>query len=458
MVIAVPDATDRENIIAYLESVKDLREVAKTVSAQDNEDWKNDKPGRTHRVELPLPQPFATQSVRNPPQLVAKPPDARLAAPAGFSVSVFAQDLQGPRRMIVAPNGDVLVTETRGGRVRTLRPTAAGSAAVASVFAEGLRQPFGIAFYPNTTRPEWVYVAESHRVVRYPYRTGDTKARAEAKIVIEELPSGTGHYTRDIVFSSDGKRMFVSVGSASNVAESMEKKSVQEAQAWESERGLGAAWGNETDRAAVLVYSVEDPKHGKLFASGIRNCVSLAIEPKTQDLWCTTNERDLLGDDLVPDYSTRVQAGHFYGWPWYYLGANEDPRLKGQRPDLADKVTVPDLLYEAHSAALNLTFYTATSGAAAFPREYLGDAFVALHGSWNRTFRTGYKIVRARMQNGVPTGEYEDFITGFIVDSGDVWGRPVATVVLSDGSLLVSDDGANQIYRVAFQRQDRRPK
>jgi glucose/arabinose dehydrogenase/cytochrome c2 len=451
MAIAVPDATDRENIIAYLESVKDARDASTSVTQPGEADWKNDKPGRVHKVQSPLPPPFATPSARNQPQLVPKPEGAHLDVPKGFSVSVFAQDLRGPRRMIVAANGDVLVSETRGGQVSTLRTAADGKSATATVFAEGLRQPFGIAFYPDAKRPQWLYVAETHRVVRYPYKTGDAKARGEAQVVIDELPSG-GHFTRDIVFSADGKRMFLSVGSASNVAERMEKKSVQEAQAWESEHGLGAAWGNETNRAAVLVYSVDDFKQAKIFASGIRNCVSVAIQPKTHDLWCTTNERDLLGDDLVPDYSTRVQEGGFYGWPWYYIGANEDPRLRGERPDLADKVLVPDVLFQAHSAALHLTFYTATSGAAAFPREYVDDAFVAFHGSWNRSFRTGYKIVRVRMKNGAPTGEYEDFLTGFIVDNGDVWGRPVATAVLGDGSLLVSDDGDNQIYRVAYIR------
>jgi glucose/arabinose dehydrogenase len=245
--------------------------------------------------------------------------------------------------------------------------------------------------------------------------------------------------------------MYVAVGSASNVAEDLPKKTVAEAQAWEGEHGLGAAWDYEADRAAVLEYEVGTNKPGKTFATGIRNCVSLAMQPKTNDLWCTTNERDLLGDDLVPDYSTRVKKGGFYGWPWYYLGNHEDPRLQGDRPDLAGKAIKPDVLYQAHSAALNLAFYTAT-GLSAFPSEYVGDAFIALHGSWNRSFRTGYKIARVRMKNGKPTGEYEDFMTGFIVDDGNVWGRPVATTVLRDGSLLVSDDGADQIYRVYYTR------
>jgi glucose/arabinose dehydrogenase len=296
-----------------------------------------------------------------------------------------------------------------------------------------------------------LYVAETNRIVRYAYKTSDARPSGEAEVVVAALPSGRGHFTRDLVFSPDGKRMYVAVGSASNVAEDLPKKSVVEAQAWEAEHGLGAAWGYEADRAAVLEYEVGSDKPGKTFATGIRNCVSLALQPKTNDLWCTTNERDLLGDDLVPDYSTRVKQGSFYGWPWYYLGNHQDPRLQGDRPDLAGKVTMPDVLYQAHSAALNLTFYTSNSNTA-FPSDYVGDAFVALHGSWNRSFRTGYKIVRVRMKNGKPIGGYEDFMTGFIVDDGNVWGRPVATTVLHDGSLLVSDDGANQIYRGYYQR------
>jgi len=250
--------------------------------------------------------------------------------------------------------------------------------------------------------------------------------------------------------------MFVSVGSGSNIAEDMPRKSVAEAQAWEREHGLGAAWGSETGRADVLVYEVGTDKPGRAYATGLRNCVGLALQPATGDLWCTVNERDMLGDELVPDYSTRVRAGGFYGWPWYYLGAHEDPRLEGQRPDLRARVTAPDVLYQAHSAALTLTFYTATGGSAAFPAEYVGDGFAVFHGSWNRGFRTGHKIVRLKMRNGVPTGEYEDFLTGFIADNDHAWARPVATVVARDGALLLSEDGNGIIYRIAWQPGDPR--
>jgi glucose/arabinose dehydrogenase len=180
--------------------------------------------------------------------------------------------------------------------------------------------------------------------------------------------------------------------------------------------------------------------------------VSLTIQPGNGALWCTTNERDLLGDDLVPDYSTRVQAGAWYGWPWYYMGNHEDPRHAGERPDLAGKVTSPDVPFQAHSAALNLTFYTATSGDSAFPKKYVGEGFAVLHGSWNRAFRTGHKVVRVRMNHGEPTGKYEDFLTGFIVDDGNAWGRPVALMVNKDGSMLLTDDGANVVYRIAYKK------
>ena len=233
----------------------------------------------------------------------------------------------------------------------------------------------------------------------------------------------------------------------------MAKKTVAEAQAWEKEHGLGAAWGNEENRAGVRVFEVGSNAPGKNFATGIRNCVGLTVQQATGAVWCTTNERDNLGDDLVPDYSTRVQEGGYYGWPWYYMGKNEDPRLAGFRPDLAGKAIVPDVPYTAHSAAVDLEFYPANaSGSSAFPAEYAGEGFAVLHGSWNRGFRTGHKIVRLPMKNGVPTGEYVDFLMGFITEDGNAWGRPVALTVAKDGSLLLSDDGANVVYRVSYKK------
>jgi glucose/arabinose dehydrogenase len=355
--------------------------------------------------------------------------------------------------MAVAPNGDVFISETTAGRVKVLRPSADGSTAAVTVFAQGLLQPYGIALQPAGPNPQWVYVAETNRVVRYPYKVGETVAAGLPEVIVPQLsPVGGGHYTRDIVFAPDGKRFWVSVGSQSNVAEDISKKSAAEAAAWEKQHGLGAAWGNEENRAAVRVFDVGGDTAGRTWATGIRNCVGMTLQPATGAIWCATNERDMLGDNLVPDYATSVKQGAYYGWPWYYMGTNEDPRLKGHRPDLAGKATVPDVPFTAHSAATNIQFYNATSGASAFPREYVGDAFAVLHGSWNRAFRTGHKIVRLPMKDGKATGEYVDFLTGFITEDGNAWGRPVALSVMKDGSLLLADDGANLVYRISYAK------
>jgi glucose/arabinose dehydrogenase/cytochrome c2 len=455
MAVAIADPVQRANVVAYLTTTKaPVAAGAVSATTTTEGDWKKDSPGRAHQVDLAaLPAPFATPSARNNPKLVPRPAYAQLLVPKGFKVGMFAKDLDGPRRILVAPSGDVFVTEMRGGRVSVLHPAKDGrSSATVDVFAAGLDRPFGIAFYPNADNPTWLYVAETNRIIRFAFKKGDVESRSAAEVVVPELASAGGHATRDIVFSPDGRRMYISVGSQSNVAESMSKKTPAQAKEWEATHGLGATWDLEENRADVLVFDVDSKRPGKVFASGIRNCVSLTLQPVTNSLWCTTNERDLLGDDLVPDYSTRVAEGSFFGWPWYYMGSHEDPRLKGDRPDLAGKVSVPDVPYQAHSAALGLVFYSATSGKAAFPAEYVGDGFAMLHGSWNRGFRTGHKVVRLRMKNGVPTGEYDDFMTGFIIDDGNAWGRPVSGAVLNDGSLLVSDDGANVIYRVAYEQ------
>ncbi|HEV7715766.1 MAG TPA: PQQ-dependent sugar dehydrogenase [Steroidobacteraceae bacterium] len=468
MVIPVPKQADRENVVAYFQAVKDgtFKEAAPRFrgpppggpppaaagAPKGEADWKKDAPGLVHKIDLDkLAPPFDTPSANNFPRFVEKPAGAAPKLPPGFKVDVFASGLGGPRAMRVAPNGDIFLTESNTGRVKVMRPSADGSKAeTVETFAQGLLQPFGVQFYPVGPNPKWVYIGETNRVVRYAYKVGDLKATGVPEVVVTELsPVGGGHFTRDVAFSLDGKRMFVSVGSQSNVAEDMPKKTAEEVKAWEAAHGLGAAWGNEENRAGVRVFEVGSNKPGKNFATGIRNCVGLTVQPKTGDLWCTTNERDMLGDNLVPDYSTRVKEGGYYGWPWYYMGKNEDPRLKGDRPDLAGKVTRPDVPYQAHSAALNLTFYTATSGASVFPKEYQGEGFAVLHGSWNRAFRTGHKVVRVKMKNGKPTGEYEDFMVGFITEDGNAWARPVGVAVAKDGSLLVSDDGANLVYRIS---------
>jgi glucose/arabinose dehydrogenase/cytochrome c2 len=458
MLLAVPDETARDNLIAYFQSVSNQAPVESSIvvptSSAQSANWRLDAPGRVHRINAnSLPPPFETPSSRNNSSVVPKPTSATVSVPPGFHVDSFISTLTGPRKMLVAANGDILVTEMRAGRVTVLHPSSDGSrVAGTDVYLQGLKQPFGLAFYPSAQNPQWLYVAETNRVTRYAFQTGDVKPRGVAQIVVAQIPSGVGHFTRDIAFSPDGKRLFVSVGSGSNVAETMSKKTPAEIKTWEAAHGLGAAWDTESDRAAVLEFDAAAPGKAVIYASGIRNCVSLTVQPANGALWCTTNERDALGDDLVPDYSTRVKRGSFYGWPWYYIGSNEDPRLKGERPDLTGKVSVPDVLYQSHSAALSMTFYAAGNGKSAFPAGFVGDAIVGFHGSWNRSLRTGYKLVRVHMKNGEPTGDYEDFLTGFVVDDAHVWGRPVATAELSDGSLLMSEDGNNVIYRISYAK------
>jgi glucose/arabinose dehydrogenase len=417
-------------------------------------DWRTDAPGVTRRITpADLPPDVAAPGVALAQQ-VARPAGAELKVPPGFTVSQFAQ-LDGPRQVRVAPNGDIFVAEMGPGRIKLLRaPDGAAKAAQIEIFAEGLDRPFGIAFYPLGPNPQWVYVAATNSVIRFPYRNGDLKPRGPAETLVAAIAPAKGgnHVTRDIAFSADGRIMFVSVGSASNVAEEIPKTSPADTQAWAASHALGEAWGKEENRADVLAYDPEG-KGGHVFASGIRNCVSMAIVPASGALWCVTNERDLLGDNLPPDYATSVKAGAFYGWPWYYIGSHEDPRRAGERPDLKGKVTTPDVLIQPHSAPLGLTFYGATSGAAAFPAAYRGQAFVALHGSWNRAKRTGYKVVIVNMDHGKPTGDYTDFLTGFVVDDHSVWGRPVGVTVAHDGALLISDDGGNAIWRVAYAKK-----
>lgn len=410
-------------------------------------DWRDDKPGAIRLIRPDdLPKPGATPSAANVSEIVPRPASASPLVPDGFRIELFAEGLNGPREMRVAPNGDIFIAETRAGRIRLLRAAdGAPKPAVNEIYADGLHQPFGIAFFPNGRDPQWVYVADTDRVVRFPYKTGDLKAATKPETVVADLPHGYGHSTRDIVFTSDNKRMLISVGSESNDAEGMGDPAGG-LQTWSAKHALGADWGRETDRAGVLAFDPDGKRQG-MFASGIRNCVGLAIQPATGDPYCSTNERDGLGDNLVPDYVTRVREGAFYGWPWFYIGDHWDPRHAGQRPDLKDKITVPDVLIQAHSASLGLAFYDS----AAFPAQYRGDGFAAEHGSWNRAARTGYKVIRIRLRDGVPTGEYEDFVTGFVVNDSEVWGRPVGVAVAHDGALLVSEDGNGTIWRVTHR-------
>ncbi len=431
----------------FLAAVSITRSGAEPVlkGAEAFGDWQRDKPG-TVRLITPqdLPKPGATASSSKFPRVIPRPASVAPQVPAGFKVELFASGLSGPRMIRTAPNGDIFVMETGSGRIRILRSAeGATRPATNDVYATGLSQPFGIAFFPSGDAPQWLYVANTDSVVRFAYRNGDLKASGKPETVVARLPHGYGHSTRDIVFTPDDKRMLVSVGSAGNAGEGLGRppKGIE---TWSRDHPLGAAWGDETDRAAVLAFD-PDGKNQKLFATGIRNCVGLAIQPGSGTPWCSTNERDGRGDNLVPDYVTRVREGAFYGWPWYYIGGNQDSAHAGARPDLKDKVTVPDVLLQAHSASLGLTFYTGSS----FPPEYRGDAFAAEHGSWNRSKRTGYKVIRIRLKDGVPTGEYEDFVTGFVIGDNEVWGRPVGVTVARDGALLVSEDGNGTIWRVS---------
>jgi glucose/arabinose dehydrogenase len=396
-------------------------------------DWTSDAPGvRRHITLADLPKPFATESARNDARMVKRPEGAWPRVPSGFQVEEFARGFDEPRLIRVAPNGDLFLAESAPGRIRVLRAKqGAAKAEQNEVFASGLERPFGIAFYPPGPDPAWVYVGETGAVVRFPYQAGDLKARGPQQKIVPDIPSGGrlrggGHWTRDVAFSADGKKMFVSVGSRSNVQEDP-----------------GA---DETRRADILEYDPEGG-HFRIYASGIRNAVGIAVHPQTGELWASVNERDGLGDDLVPDYITRVREGGFYGWPWFYLGPNQDPRHAGKHPELRDKVLSPDVLLQSHSASLEMAFYSGSQ----FPSEYRTDAFAAEHGSWNRAKRTGYKVIRVPIRDGKPTGEYEDFMTGFVTGEGRVWGRPVGVAVAADGSLFVSDDGGEVIWKVSYR-------
>lgn len=461
MPIPVADPRNRADVIAYLSTLKipegvtlKYEELPETAGGLDPNDWQRQAPGAQHHFRVAdLPKPYETKSAGNGPQVVAAPTNATPVVPAGFTVKLFAKDLHNPRLVRTAPNGDIFVAETALNRIRVMRTAdGADTPTENQIFAEGLHGPFGISFFPPDDKPQWIYVANNNSVVRIPYRSGDLKASSAPEVIVPKLAETTGyHSTRDVVFSKDGKRMFISVGSGSNVAEQMSKKLPEEIQAWEAENGLGAAWGPEWHRAEILVTDPEGHQPLRAYVTGVRNGVGLAVNPETGDLWVSTNERDDLGDNLVPDYVTRLKEGGFYGWPWYYIGNHEDPRLAGQRPDLAGKAIVPDVLEASHSASLQMTFYTANSGPAVFPADFRGDAFVALHGSWNRSIRTGYKIIRVLLNHGVPTGQYDDFLTGFVVDNHSVWGRPVGVTVAHDGALLITEDGNGTMWRISYE-------
>ena len=386
-----------------------------------------ERPGTFRKITVAdLPEPFATASVANQSHIVSRPANASLQAPPGFQVQLFATGFEQPRELRTAPNGDIFVADSSAGEIKVMHGMKDGKPESVTVFASGFNRNFGMAFYPPGADPQYIYVGNTDSVVRLPYRNGDLKARGPAEVVVKRLPSGGGHWTRDIVFTRDGKKMLVSVGSRSNVDD--------------ADNNPG-----EVNRADVLEFN-PDGTGQRIFASGIRNCVGEAIQPETGDLWCSTNERDLLGNNLPPDYITHVQDGGFYGWPWYYTGGHQDPRHKGKHPELKDKAIVPDVLLQPHNASLEIAFYEGNQ----FPAEYKGQIFAAEHGSWNREARTGYEVIRVQIDHGKATGVYEDFVTGFVTPDGQVWGRPVGVTVANDGSLLVSDDGSNSVWRVSY--------
>ncbi len=440
-------------------------------------DWNQQQPGVRHKITVAdLPAPNPEEAVSNQPQVIPRPADAWPIAPAGFKVTLYAGGDNGPlqradatehmaqapgtftqpRLIRTAPNGDLFLADSGGGTIWVMRGVGAdGKAAQLEKFATGLDHPFGIAFYP-TENPKYVYVGNATTVQRLPYHSGDLHATGPAETIVPDIPgyaqlAGGGHWTRDVVFTKDGQHMLVSVGSGSNVDDA-------------------DTHPKEFHRADVLEYTPEG-KFVEVYAHGIRNCVGEAINPITGSLWCSTNERDNLGNHLVPDYVTSVPEGSFFGWPWYYMGGHQDPRLPQpcangtgpnlqaaaltadqaktcKRVDLSAKVRTPDVLVQPHMASLEMTFYPLHKEN--FPASYDGDGFAAEHGSWNRKNRAGYEVIRIPMKDGKATGEYEDFLTGFVTKDGQVWGRPVGVAVGKDGSLFVTDDGSRSVWHVTY--------
>ena len=378
--------------------------------------------------KLILPPPNATRAVANPASVIPWPKDKTPTAPAGFEVSLFADELDNPRMIYVLPNGDVLVMESlpqqSTSRIVLLRDSAkSGTPTVRQSFLRRLNMAFGMALIGNR-----FYVGNTDGIVVFPYRSGDTQIKRQPEKILD-LPGG-GHYTRNLLADPAGKKIYVAVGSSGNIDE----QRVDE---------------KDPRRAAILQIN-PDGSGMRVFASGLRNPVGIDWEPKTHTLWTVVNERDMLGDELVPDYLTEARDGAFYGWPYSYFGQNEDPRKKGQRPDLVAKAIKPDFALGSHVAALGLAFYQGKS----FPERYHGGAFIGMHGSWNRSDLVGYKVAFVPFQNGKPSGVIEDFLTGFIANPkiSQVYGRPVGVAIWTDGSLLVADDAAGKVWRVSAKR------
>jgi glucose/arabinose dehydrogenase len=404
-------------------------------------DFKGEAPGNVHHITAnDLPDPYATKSSAVFSRPVPRG-DAWPQAPAGFKVDLYAESLKGddgkpisPRTIITAPNGDFFVAAQNQGEVVVFRTGPDGKMGQMQVFASKLNLPFGLAFYPAGPNPKYLYVGDTNAILRFPYANGDMKATGDPETIVGDIPAGPNHFSRGVAFSLDGKKMYISVGSHTNVTDIDTDKS-------------------EFHRADILVADPntlnQDGKTIDVYATGIRNGSGLMTNPTTGELWTSTNERDELGDNIPPDYITHVQEGGFYGWPWYYTGGHPDPRFPGKHPELKDKVIVPDVLMEPHDASLNITFYEGKQ----FPKQFKGQLFGAEHGSWNRSVRTGYEVIMAPMKNGHATGEYQDFLTGFVTPTGECWGRPVGVTVANDGSLIVTDDGTNSIWKVTYAKK-----
>lgn len=383
-----------------------------------------DEPKKFNITPKDLPPPYETNSVFRASKNIPQPANATLNMPKGFKINVFAEGgFKQPRWMTIAPNGDVFLADSRANTIYVLRDNNKnGVADERFIFSDQLSQPFGMAFHQD-----WFYVANTDSVVRFSYKTGQTQADSEPEKLIELTQGGYNqHWTRNILFSPNGEKMYISIGSSGNY------------QPEDDER-----------RAAISEYNPDGSGH-RIYAFGLRNPIGLAWNPVTKELWTAVNERDGLGDDLVPDFVTSVKEGASYGYPFTYIGNNPEPRLSHIDSKAPAKLLVPDVLLTSHSAALGIVFNDGNM----FPDEYKNDAFVALHGSWNRQKLTGYKVIRIKMKDGKPVGGYEDFVSGWLPseDSNEVWGRPVGLLVNSDGSLLICDDGANKIWRVSYEQ------
>lgn len=371
----------------------------------------------THGLKPELPAPFATKSAGNGPRSVNPPAGFLPQVPQGFRVNIFATGFKNPRFLTVAPNGDIFLADSGAGEIIVLRdPRNTGGVQERELFVKGMRRPFGIAFHEN-----YVYIGNTNALLRFPYDPKTSKRLGEAEHLMD-LPTG-GHFTRTLAFTPDGKHLLIAVGSDGNIDVD-----------------------NPPIRAAITICD-PDGKNARLYATGLRNPVGMAIEPVSGAIWASVNERDELGDELPPDYFTSVQDGGFYGWPYSYIGGNVDPRVKPQRPDLVAKAIIPDVLLGSHVAPLQFAFYTGKQ----FPQSYRGGAFIAEHGSWNRATRSGYQISFVAFKSGKPSADPVPFMTGLVPDpsSSNVNGRPVGVAVAPDGSLLVSDDGANVVYRIS---------